>query len=51
MPDVPDAIYLLMARPTNYGTSDAAYRFRIYDSWLGAEVLGYFTVLEHSEKE
>lgn len=37
-----DSIWLLTCRPTCYGDSGSARRFRTHDSWLGAEVLGVF---------
>lgn len=48
---VPDAIWLLTCRPTCYGTSDTAHQFRLYDSWMGAEVLGWFSTEDEAATE
>ena len=48
---VPDNLYLLISRPTCYGTSSTAQQFRVFDSWAGAEVLGYYTTEDEAAEE
>lgn len=43
-----DSIWLLTARPTCYGDSNSARKFRTHDSWLGAEVMGVFSSEEEA---
>lgn len=47
----PDAIWLLTCRPTCHGTSQSAHEFRVFDSWLGAEVLGWFATEDEASTE
>ena len=46
---IPDALYLLVSRPTNYGTSEEAKHYRIFSSWEEAEVIGWFETKDEAE--
>lgn len=44
------SIWLLTARPTCYGTTEQDQRYRIYDSWESAEVIGWFETKDEAEE-